>query len=209
MPTIAQRILHYLSQHPEGADNDELAAALSLSSRQQANIVCRQLSASQHIQRQRVEGKIRNFATGQPLPATAQEDTSERPWFWEGHVQARVEQHLREQGYTILRTANTASHEHGKDIEAQKDGRLLWITVKGYPRSTQRTNSGVQAPHWLKDAMFDLLVWHGDNDKVDLGLALPDFPRYHKLLAKVAWLQPVIRYRVFWVGEDGNVRVES
>ncbi|MCL5995778.1 MAG: MarR family transcriptional regulator [Chloroflexi bacterium] len=211
MPTAAKRILDYLNQHPEGADDDELTVALGLKRRQHTNIVCRNLASRQLIRRQRVDGKIRNFATGQtvPVPTRAPADASGRPWYWEGCVQARVEQYLRAQGYTILRTANTATHERGKDIEAQKDGRPLWVSVKGYPRGTKRTQPGGQAVLWFKDAMFDMLVWHGVKTAADLALAFPDFPRYHKSLAKVAWLQPVIKFDVFWVSESGEVRRES
>ena len=56
--------------------------------------------------------------------------------------------------------------------------------------------------------MFDLLVWRGASAEADVALALPDFPRYRKMLAKVAWLQPVIKSRIFWVNEGGEVRVE-
>jgi hypothetical protein len=208
MTTARQRILDYLNHHPEGADDDELAAALHLSARQQANTICRELVTERLVRRERVDGKLRNFATGQSAPKPEPVDTSEHPWYWEGHVQARVEQHLRGQGYTIVRTANTANHEQGTDIEARKDRRPLWVTVKGYPRSTERTNATVQAPHWFKDAVFDLLVWRGESAEADVALALPDFPRYRKLLAKVAWLQPVIKYRVFWVNAGGDVRIE-
>ena len=211
MPTAAQRILDYLHQHPEGADDDELTVVLGLKHRQQANIVCRTLATRQLVRRVPVDGKLRNFATSQTLPVLepAPADTSERPWFWEGCVQATLEQRLRTRGYTILHTANTATHEPGKDIEAQKDGRPLWVSVKGYPRGTKRTQPGGQAVLWFKDAMFDMLVWHGVKTAADLALAFPDFPRYHKSLAKVAWLQPVIKFDVFWVSESGEVRRES
>jgi len=123
-------------------------------------------------------------------------------------VQARVVAHLRTEGYTILRAADTASKEQGKDIEAQGNGDTIWITVKGYPNGTPRTRPSTQAGHWFKQAVFDILAWRGESAGARLGLALPDFPRYRKLAEKVAWLKPVARFTYIWVSEDGSVKVE-
>lgn len=208
MPTIRDRILAYIKTHPDGADDDELAAALSLTSRQQANACCRQLDAAGLIIRQRVQGKIRNVAVAAPVTVAPAADSG-RPWFWEGNVQSAVIQHLALQGYTIVSAADTASHQTGKDIVAAKDGRTLWVTVKGYPKGTERTNATLQAAHWFKDAVFDMVVWRGDNPAADLGLALPDYSRYRKLAERVRWLQAVARFSLLWVSEDGRVDVQT
>lgn len=210
MPTVAQRILDYLNTHPEGADDDELAAALGLKQRQTANIVCRRFAEQNLIQRQPVGGKIRNYGLGQTLPSPkiAVAETEDRLWSWEGYVQEHVVRYLVDQGYTILHTANTATHERGKDIVAQKEERILWVSVKGYQRDTLRTPATLQAGHFFKDALFDMLAWRGVSDTADLALALPNYPRYHTLLAKVAWLLPVVRFSVLWVDESGTVSQE-
>lgn len=62
------------------------------------------------------------------------EATASRPWFWEGTVQAAV-----------VRVADTRTHRTGKEIEAERDGTALWITVKGYPTGTARTAAPTQA----------------------------------------------------------------
>lgn len=206
--TIRDRIIEYLGQHPEGVDDDALADALNLKRRQQANSRCRQLAQEGILQRRKVHGKIHNFLIG-PIPArdteVAREPQETRPWFWEGNVQAVVVRHLCSKGYDILSEANTATRQPGKDVIAHSDRGLLWVTVKGYPEGTDRTRPSTQAGHWFKNALFDMVVWHGDDAGADLALALPDFPRYRKLAARVAWLQPVARFSFLWVLEDGTV----
>ncbi|MCL5950402.1 MAG: MarR family transcriptional regulator [Chloroflexi bacterium] len=215
MPTIRDRILEYLKRHPEGADDDELTAALGLRRRQEANNYCRQMVQEGLIERRSAGGKIRNFAKGATPSALVKPEPKEvhseddKPWFWEGNVQARVEQHLRDRGYTILRTADTAAHERGKDIEAKKGSRLLWVTAKGYPVGTTSTPRNLQAGHWFKDAFFDILVWRGENLDADLAMAMPDFLRYHKLLEKVQWIRPHVNVEIFWVCENGSVLCDT
>ena len=51
--------------------------------------------------------------------------------------------------------------------------------------------------------------WDNDPHSIAEQHAFPDFLCYHKLLAKVTWLQPVIGFDVFWVSESGEVRRES
>lgn len=215
--TIRERILEYLADHPEGVDDDELAHALQLRARQQTNSRCRQMAAEGVVERRQVHGKIHNFliAAGAPPvqpsatpaapPPVEPESSEDRPWFWEGNVQQAVVDALRRTGYRIVRQADTASREQGKDIEAENEAGLLWVTVKGYPQGTARTSPITQAGHWFKDALFDVIDWRGESDNAGIALALPDFPRYRRLAARVAWLQPVARFAFHWVMEDGTV----
>lgn len=213
MHTIRDRITEYLAQHPEGIDDDELARALGLKQRQQANSRCRQLEAKGILERHQVRGKIHNFLVdtvhlSQPYrePENASDET--KPWFWEGNVQQAVVNYLESQKYTILQAVNTASHQQGKDIITESSGGLLWITVKGYPKGTTRTHPTVQAGHWFKEALFDIVRYRGEDAEVALAIALPDFPRYRRLTYKVSWFQPVARFSYFWVNEDGTVNIE-
>ena len=137
-----------------------------------------------------------------------QESLDVRPWFWEGNVQNAVIAHLQDNGYRIVRSANTATRETGKDIEAQGSTGPLWVTVKGFPAGTPRTQPSTQASHWFKQALFDIIVWRGENSEAELVLALPDFQRYRRLAEKVHWLQAVARFAYFWVDEHGTVSVE-
>ena len=148
--SIQDRILDYLKQHPEGVDDDALTAALGLKQRQQANPRCRRLEEHGIVMRQPVHGKIRNFLnTDAPMTSIEPKGITvrleDRPWYWEGNVQARVVRHLEGLGYRIQSAADTASKQQGKDVIAiAPSGQRLWVSVKGYPRGTPRTNPRTQ-----------------------------------------------------------------
>jgi hypothetical protein len=129
-------------------------------------------------------------------------------WFWEGNVQAQVVTYLASQKFKIMSVANTASREPGKDIVAERDGKELWVSVKGFPKGTARTQPSTQAGHWFKHAVFDILQYRGESKNNALGLALPDYPRYRTLSEKIAWLKPIAKFVYFWVQENGDVVVE-
>ncbi len=213
--TIRDQIIQYLRVHPEGTDDDELAKALNLSARQQANSRCRQLEREGLVVRRQVDGKIHNFWVGDSHEAvafaqkTASTDAPKSAiWFWEGNVQSRVVAYLAAQGYQILSVANTATHQQGIDIAAKKDGISLWVSVKGYPKGTDKTNPSVQAGHWFKGVIFDMIKYRQNDKDALLAVALPDFPRYRKLAEKITWFKPVAKFSYFWVNEDGQVSVE-
>jgi hypothetical protein len=130
------------------------------------------------------------------------------PWYWEGNVQAQVIRHLATQHYLIRSVADTASRQRGKDIVAERDGKELWITAKGYSKGTDRTQPSTQAGHWFKHAIFDALEYRGESIGVELGIALPDFPRYRSLADRIAWLKPIVKFVYYWVQEDGAVVCE-
>lgn len=65
MASIRDRIIEYLRQHPDGADDDELAAIFDLRYRQQANSRCRDLLHEGIVERRLVRGKLRNYYLGQ------------------------------------------------------------------------------------------------------------------------------------------------
>jgi hypothetical protein len=104
--------------------------------------------------------------------------------------------------------ADTAKREQGIDIVAERNGEQLWVSVKGYPAGTHRTKPSVQAGHWFKQVIFDILAYRGKDKVVSLGVALPDYERYRSLAKKIAWFKPVADFRYFWVEENGDVSVE-
>jgi hypothetical protein len=177
--------------------------------------VCRGLEAEGLVVRSHVNGKIHNFIKNAERPEEAvakpdsAQETEEKPWFWEGNVQNRVVGHLERMGYKIKSTANTLTKEKGKDIVAEGATGPLWVTVKGYPQETRKTNPTVQAGHWFKDAFFDIIDWRGESKYADLALALPDFSRYRKLAARVSYTQAMLDYSFIWVKEHGEVVVEE
>ena len=216
--TIKQRIISFLQNNPEGFDDDELASVLSLKSRHQANSRCRRLEIEGLVIRRRVNGKIHNFWAGNNIvgpPST--KPTIEKPlnrppryelWFWEGNIQSKVLTVLAGQGYLIRSVADTATYQHGIDIVAEKDGKPLWVSVKGYPQGTDKTNPSLQASHWFKKAIFDMVEYRERNKNIALAVAFPDFPRFHNLAQKITWLKPVANFVYFWVKENGEVIVE-
>lgn len=218
--TIKERIAEYLKKHPEGVDDDVLARNLDLSARQQANSRCRQLEEEGLVERRKVRGKIHNFwIGGEGRGVKAKKHTPARKkevekadyhnaWYWEGNVQATLVGYLAGQGYSVMSVADTASRQRGKDIEAAKDGKPVWVSVKGYPRGTTKTNPTTQAGHWFKNAVFDILKYRGEDEEAGLGLALPDFSRYRTLAKRIAWLQPVAKFTYYWVQESGEVKAE-
>ncbi len=215
MKTIRTQIIEYLDLHPEGVDDDQLTGALKLKHRQQANNRCRQLAEEGFVDRRKLNGKICNFLIVDATTALQAKtrrtavDPSDQPWFWEGNVQNTVVEYLKKSGHTIVNAVDTASREQGKDIEATKDGKTIWITVKGYPKGTPRTRPSTQAEHWFKGAVFDLLKWRGESREAVIAVAFPDYPRYRKLLKKISWSLPVIRFDVFWVRKDQTVELQG
>jgi len=191
-----------------------LAEALNLKSRHQANKRCRQLAKEGFVVRRVVNGKIHNFwVDGKQIefrpPVSIVKPTPpknpSRDWFWEGNVQAIVIRYLVSQKSLIRYAANTATREQGKDIIAERDGKQLWISVKGYPKGIDKTKPSTQAGHWFKQAIFDMIQYRGESDNLALGIALPDYPCYRSLASKITWFQPVAKFVYFWVKETGEV----
>jgi hypothetical protein len=215
MPTVKQRIMAFLQDHPEGIDDDDLASELNLTRRQQANGRCRELEKEGLVQRRIDHGKIHNFWAGTaitPVLSIAKKPEtgiqSFKNWFWEGNVQSKVIVYLSANHYQIRSVADTANHQQGIDIIAEKNGKPLWVSVKGYPRGTERTNATVQAAHWFKEVIFDMIEYRERNREVLLAIALPDYPRYHSLAKKISWFKSVVNFSYYWVKEDGGVTIE-
>lgn len=215
--TTKQRIISFLQNYPEGIDDDELARILGLSFRQQANSCCRELQKEGLVMRRQVNGKIHNFWAGIEValtpsaPANAQGPQPHprtEDWFWEGNIQSAVVDQLKKDGFQIRSVADTASHQKGIDIVAEKEGKPLWVTVKGYPKGTKKTNPAVQAGHWFKQAVFDIIAYRERDKEVLLAVALPDYPRYHTFSQKITWLKPVAKFSYIWVKGNGEILVE-
>lgn len=209
--------------------DDCLARQLQIEPRQKVNQHCRRLAQRGQVSRTNRrctvcgDTKLTNWrhdvaaAIPSPsdrevaVPATVRSsplavaEKPNRPWYWEGHVQARIAAYLVEHGWTINHTANTATREAGKDIVARRAGRELWVSVKGYPTPKQSTHT--QARHWFSHALFDLVLYRGENPDVQLGIGLPDgYVTYHALARRVSWFQEQLPFQIYWVAESGTVR---
>lgn len=129
-----------------------------------------------------------------------------RAWHWEGHVQSALVRWLVDDGWTIEAQARTATKEAGKDIIACRDSERMWVSVKGYPAGTARTNPSTQARHWFCHGVFDLVLYRDEDADVSLALGLPaGFVTYHRLAQRTRWLQRHLPFRFYWVAEDGAV----
>jgi hypothetical protein len=138
-------------------------------------------------------------------------------WFWEGNVQAAVVSHLAATGWRIRRVANTATSEHGVDIEADRDGERLMIEVKGYPGSTyargerkgraKSTPAAPQARAYFSNALLSGLLMRSDAAESRTVLAFPDVSTYRHLGERVSGPLADAGIDVWLVGENGTVSV--
>jgi hypothetical protein len=203
-----------LQDLPEGASDAELTRRLGMR-HQVVNAVCRKLAAQGLITRERHGGTLINrilpgedkiiFPVSQLSPATPP-----RSWFWEGNVQATVTTFLIEEGWTIVSIVDTASKEPGTDIVAERDDIPLWVTVKGFPVRTVKTQPYTQARHWFASALFDVACWRQEApEAVRFAVALPVFPTYQRLAERTRWLQIAAPFDYLWVSEAGDVRREQ
>lgn len=117
-------------------------------------------------------------------------------------MQAAVVRHLVHTGWSIRRVSDTARREAGKDIEAQRAGTVLWVSVKGYPEGTARTTPNTQARHWFAGALFDIVLWREESPEARLAVALPQRPTYENLAARTTWLKRAAPFAYLWVAEE-------
>jgi hypothetical protein len=212
-----QRILAALAQNGRRLCDGCLTVKVGLPTRQIAWQICTDLAAGGEIERARrvvCEGcyrtKICNRWDAQRVPESAspsetRQSATERRWFWEGNVQARLVDWLRQEGWLICSTADTAAKTPGVDIIAKRDLSELWVSVKGYPEKS----APVQAGHWFAGAIFDLVRYRSRRPDLDLAIALPDeFTRYLNLAPQVMWLRQAMPFRIFWIRQDGTLRSE-
>lgn len=163
---------------------------------------CRKVKLSNRLS----DKSLTEIETAATSPAKVVSHDEQSPWFWEGNVQAKVISYLVQNGCSIRSAADTASRAQGKDIVAlAPDGRQLWISVKGFPEKSPNT----QARHWFSGAIFDLVLYRGESSEVSLAIALPDgFITYANLSPRISWLKDTMPFEIYWVSENGEVRVE-
>ena len=136
-------------------------------------------------------------------------------WFWEGHVQEAMVRFLKEAGWSIVSTSDTAARAQGEDIVATRDGRRLVVEVKGYPSKgyrdprrageVKRTNPTLQAKHWYADVLLHIVRIQGKRPEVEVAIALPEAPRYRTLVAETGHALQGLGIGLFIVAADGSV----
>lgn len=214
--TIRDDILRLLRENPEGLSDAELATRLG-KLHQQVNQRCRQLAREGHVRRDDGFGTIRNRLASMPAtkPVPAQHACTRDDPRWEGNVQETIIDHLRGDGWTIVRAADTASQERGIDIIAERAGRQLLIEVKGYPGTTyargekagqpKPTSPTLQAKHWLSDALLKTMRTRDQYPAAQVAIGLPYMPRYCSLLGEIANSLAALEVQVLLVHDDRTV----
>jgi hypothetical protein len=138
-------------------------------------------------------------------------------WHWEGHVQAALMRHLVNEGWTIDRFSDTASHEQGPDVAASRPGRSLLVEVKGYPSSgcrdprraseVKRTNPSIQAQHWYAAGLLKAIRMQNATREAEVAICLPEFARYVSLINETSSSLSLLGIGVLVVHESGDVSV--
>ncbi|WP_210503328.1 DUF7669 domain-containing protein [Nocardioides xinjiangensis] len=178
--------------------------------------------------RRATQREITDYLAGAPTPAggAASSGTSvaaaraggqQGDWHTEANTQSLVVRHLRASGWTITRTANTATKEPGVDVVAERGPERIGIEVKGYPTrgtyadprragETKKTNPATQARHWYSQAVLAAMRLRTHEPDWHSVIALPDFPTYRRLWADTRTSLDAARIRMWFVSEDGAVK---
>ncbi len=217
--TIRSTILAAL-QKSDGLCDDCLSEVTATLPRQSINTCCRDLHVSMLLGRPRETcprcGRIKlvnrlSTSTTQPGTATSvvitipesNGSSNHRPWYWEGNVQEKIIHFLKSLDCTVHSSSDTATRQQGKDIVAvERDGRTLWVTVKGFPEKSKN----VQARHWFAGALLDLARYKDENANASLAMGLPHgFSTYEGLIRRTDAVRKFLGYSVYWVRSDGTV----
>jgi hypothetical protein len=144
----------------------------------------------------------------------------EQDWFWEGNIQERVIEYMRdEEGFTILSPGHPAASEQGLEIVAERslDGVSVQrlVSVRGWPSQLYRRGPmqgqprtirpEVTARSWMAQATLDLALGRGASPDLELSLALPAMASYIRYLQRLRWFLSVARVTVYLVSQEGGV----
>lgn len=150
-------------------------------------------------------------------PATAPMSPGENGWHAEASVQAMLIEHLRKDGWEIVRSADTARRERGIDIEATKGTETVAIEVKGFPGGnyadprrageTKRAQPSSQAKIWYASAILASMIVRTQRPAARVVMAFPDFPRYRDLYRQTAEQLQKCGIELWWITRHGNVTV--
>lgn len=128
----------------------------------------------------------------------------------EDQVVDAVCRHLVDEGYAIEQRA--LATQHGFDIVATKDGARLVVEAKGAGSSKAGTarygaefNGNQVFDHVAKAVLKALRVVSLGSDEA--GIALPDNERHRREVEQVTTALRRVGVTVFWVDEQGRVRV--
>lgn len=226
----ADRILAALADAPGPLCDDCLSARAEITPRQQVNQLATRMAARGTLVRARsgcavchreklastTSSTIIDNNEKEPKPArTTPLVDHDHPWHWEGNVQGMLRRHLEQNGWTITAAANTATMEPGVDLAARRDGRELFVEVKGFPTKTYErgakrgepkpTPPANQAHQWYAHALRTIMQLRHRHAESEVALCFPDFPTYRKLIDSTRTSLEAIRVGAFLISETGVV----
>ena len=141
----------------------------------------------------------------------------EQEWYEETNVARKIRDFLESKGWVILKF-NEDKRQKGPDIIAMKNHKKLIVEVKGYPSrkyvkgekkgELKPTHPSSQAAHWFAEALLSVVKEKSKDREVDIGIGLPKFPRYLKLMREVSILS-ALGLRFYVVDENGKVEIKQ
>ncbi len=145
--------------------------------------------------------------------------SGEGDWHTEARVQAMLIQHLRRDGWEIVRSADTVRRERGIDIEAIRGTETVAIEVKGFPGrgyadprragEKKRTQPSTQAKGWYGRAILAAMIVKTQRPDVRAVIAFPDFARYRGLYRLTAEQLQKCGIELWWITKEGSVTVAA
>ncbi|HKP53011.1 MAG TPA: hypothetical protein VJ183_10195 [Chloroflexia bacterium] len=146
----------------------------------------------------------------------------EQDWFWEGNVQERVIEYMRdEEGFTILSPGHPGGTEQGLEIVSERTLDNITVqrlvTVRGWPSPLYTRGSMQGQPRtvrpeatargWIAQAVLELALGRGASPELELALALPAMASYIRYIQRLRWFMSSARVSVYLVSQDGAVSV--
>ncbi len=150
-----------------------------------------------------------------PMPSAPAEGDPASEWHTEANTQRLLVEWLAGEGWAIVRTANTATREHGIDVVAERDGQRLGIEVKGFPSrfyvtgpkkgQVKTSTPKEQAKKWYAHALVPAMRLRAQEPGSLSVMCFPDFPVYRALYADTAPSLRAAAIDVWVVSQDGGV----
>lgn len=126
---------------------------------------------------------------------------------------------LKSEGWTIVRTANTAARQPGLDVLAERDGERLGVEVKGYPSrfyvvgpmkgQIKPTAPVEQARKWFAHALVPAMKLRTSEPTWRSAICFPDFTVYRRLHAETDAALSAAKIETWLVADTGRVEVLS
>lgn len=146
---------------------------------------------------------------------TASADEPGFEWHTEENTQQLLVEWLKRNAWTVVRTANTATREHGVDVIAERQGERVGIEVKGFPSRfyvtgpkrglVKPTTPVEQAKKWYSHALVPAMRLRTREPEWRSVMCFPDFPVYRRLHEDTASSLHAAGVEVWLISEDGSV----